>query len=281
MAKRQRKTEQEFLKARSALMRSIQRTNKAFGSSMKISDIVDVPTPAQAKKMSAAELRQANKRIKEARTGSQGEKMTFVPTGAGGVTKVPTKDYNAAMANLGKRNRAARERIEGISSAIVPTEKGARMVSMKTVSTMQESKIRPLNEINPMMAFIGGGARGNVDEIRKRFAGRGKEFVNAPRDWQRGDELMRRNFLKMLGLHDIESRKILQKLTREQLLWAVYERNLPSLLEQSGYINTDPILTPEEGLADDNESKMRDSIVAESAKELKEVLELASRVVFR
>lgn len=281
MAKRQRKTEQEFLKARSALMRSIQRTNKAFGSSMKISDIVDVPTPAQAKKMSAAELRAANKRIKEARTGNQGEKMTFVPTGAGGVTKVPTKDYNAAMANLGKRNRAARERLEGISSAIVPAEKGARMVGMKTVTTMQESKIRPLNEINPMMAFIGGGARGNVDEIRKRFAGRGKEFVNAPRDWQRGDELMRQNFLKMLGLHDVESRKILQKLTREQLLWAVYERNLPSLLEQSGYINTDPILTPEEGLADDIESKKRDSIVAESAKELKEVLELASRVIFK
>lgn len=281
MAKRQRKTEQEFLKARSALMRSIQRTNKAFGSNMKISDIVDVPTPAQAKKMSAAELRAANKRIKEARTGNQGEKMTFVPTGAGGVTKVPTKDYNAAMANLGKRNRAARERISGISSAVVPTEKGAHMVGMRTISTMQESKIRPLNEINPMMAFIGGGARGNVDEIRKRFAGRGKEFANAPRDWQRGDELMRQNFLRMLGLHDAESKKLLQKLSREQLLWAVYERNLPSLLEQSGYINTDPILTPEEGLADDNESKTRDSIVAESAKELKEVLELASRVVFK
>lgn len=281
MAKRQRKTEQEFLKARSALMRSIQRTNKAFGSSMKISDIVDVPTPAQAKKMSAAELRAANKRIKEARTGNQGEKMTFVPTGAGGVTKVPTKDYNEAMANLGKRNKAARERIEGISSAVVPAEEGAHMVGMRTISTMKESKIRPLNEINPMMAFVGGGARGNVDEIRKRFAGRGKEFINAPRDWQRGDELMRQNFLKMLGLHDVESKKLLQKLTREQLLWAVYERNLPSLLEQSGYINTDPILTPEEGLADDIETKKRTDIAIASAQELKELLEIASRVVFK
>lgn len=281
MAKRQRKTEQEFLKARSALMRSIQRTNKAFGSSMKISDIVDVPTPAQAKKMSAAELRAANKRIKEARTGNQGEKMTFVPTGAGGVTKVPTKDYNAAIANLGKRNKAARERIEGISSAVVPAEEGAHMVGMRTISTMKESKIRPLNEINPMMAFVGGGARGNVDEIRKRFAGRGKEFINAPRDWQRGDELMRQNFLKMLGLHDVESKKLLQKLTREQLLWAVYERNLPSLLEQSGYINTDPILTPEEGLADDIETKKRTDIAIASAQDLKELLEIASRVVFK
>jgi len=281
MAKRQRKTEQEFLKARSALMRSIQRTNKAFGSSMKISDIVDVPTPAQAKKMSAAELRAANKRIKEARTGNQGEKMTFVPTGVGGVTRVPTKDYNEAMANLGKRNKAARERIEGISSAVVPAEEGAHMVGMRTISTMKESKIRPLNEINPMMAFVGGGARGNVDEIRKRFAGRGKEFINAPRDWQRGDELMRQNFLKMLGLHDVESKKLLQKLTREQLLWAVYERNLPSLLEQSGYINTDPILTPEEGLADDIETKKRTDIAIASAQELKELLEIASRVVFK
>ena len=214
-------------------MRSIQRTNKAFGSSIKLSDIVDVPTPAQAKKMSAAELRAATRRLNDARRTKDGEKATFVPTGTGGVTKVPTKDYNAAMSNLAKGNKALVERRKVIEGAEVPKEalKGARPVSMRDVTPGRTSKIQSLETVDPFTAFIGGKATGNVDEIAKRFHERGRIYAERPRKWKEQDERMKANFIKTLeaaGRRDIIEK--LNKLSRDQLLWAVYERNFGSYI---------------------------------------------------
>lgn len=233
MAKRVRKTEQEYIRARNAAMRSIQRTNKAFGSSIKLSDIVDVPTPAQAKKMSAAELRAATRRLNDARRTKDGEKATFVPTGTGGVTKVPTKDYNAAMSNLAKGNKALEERRKVIEGAEVPKEalKGARPVSMRDVTSGRTSKIQSLETVDPFTAFVGGKATGNVDEIAKRFHERGRIYAERPRKWKEQDDRMKANFIRTLeaaGRSDIIAK--LNKLSRNQLLWAVYERNFGSYI---------------------------------------------------
>lgn len=233
MAKRVRKTEQEYIRARNAAMRSIQRTNKAFGSSIKLSDIVDVPTPAQAKKMSAAELRAATRKLNRARKTDKGEKATFVPTGTGGVTKVPTKDYNAAMSNIAKGNKALEERRKVIEGAEVPKEalKGARPVSMRDVTSGRTSKIQSLETVDPFTAFIGGKATGNVDEIAKRFHERGRIYAERPRKWKEQDDRMKANFIKTLeaaGRRDIIDK--LNKLSRNQLLWAVYERNFGSYI---------------------------------------------------
>lgn len=280
MAKRQRKTESDYLKARSALMRSIQRTNKSFGSDIKISDIVDVPTPAQAKKMSAAELRKMTRRIQSART-EKGEKVTFVPTGAGGVTKVRTKDYNAAMAALGKRNKALQQRLDVIEKAKVPKSAGARPVSARKVQPdKSKSKVMPVEKIDPMTAFVGGKAFGNVDEIQKRFKDRGKVFAEAPREWKKNDEIMRKNFLKMIGFHDAGLAKKLEKLTNQQLLWATYEGNLPALLEASRYKITDPVLLQQLGLAEGIDQKEADGLAAAAAKMISDLLDTASKVVF-
>lgn len=280
MAKRQRKTESDYLKARSALMRSIQRTNKAFGSDIKISDIVDVPTPAQAKKMSAAELRKMTRRIQSART-EKGEQVTFVPTGAGGVTRVKTKDYNAAMSALGKRNKALQKRLDVIEKAKVPKTKNARPVSARKVQPdKSKSKVMPVEKIDPMTAFLGGKAFGNVDEIKKRFKDRGKIFAEAPREWKKNDELMRKNFLKMLGFHDAGLAKKLEKLTDQQLLWATYEGNLPALLEASRYKITDPVLLQQLGLAEGIDQKEADGLAAAAAKMISDLLDTASKVVF-
>lgn len=281
MAKRQRKTEQEFLKARSALMRSIQRTNKAFGSSMKISDIVDVPTPAQAKKMSAAELRAANKRIKEARTGNEGEKMTFVPTGVGGVTRVPTKDYNAAMANLGKRNKALRERLDVVQEARKPKKGGARPVSARNVQAgYGQSKITPIDEIDPMTAFIGGAARGNVDEITKRFSDRGKIYAQAPRAWRERDALMRKNFEKLIKQSGNAGLiKKFQSLSDKQVLWATYEGNLPAFLEAAGYADY-KYAKKSNRPGGDLDSKERDGLATAAANIVEDIINDASMVVF-
>ena len=279
MAKRQRKTESDYLKARSALMRSIQRTNKAFGSNIKISDIVDVPTPAQAKKMSAAELRKMTRRIQSARK-DRGEQVTFVPTGAGGITKVRTKDYNAAMAALGKRNKALQQRLDVIGKAKVPKVAGARPVSARKIQPdKSKSKVIPIEKLDPMTAFIGGRAFGNVDEIQKRFKARGKVFAEAPREWKKSDEVMRSNFLKMLGLHDVGLAKKLEKLSEKQLLWAVYEGNLSSLIESAEYNNTDPRRMQGMG-SDDFETRKNDGLAAAAARMLSDVLDTASKVVF-
>ena len=279
MAKRQRKTESDYLKARSALMRSIQRTNKAFGSDIKISDIVDVPTPAQAKKMSAAELRKMTRRIQSARK-DRGEQVTFVPTGAGGVTKVRTKDYNAAMAALGKRNKALQQRLDVIEKAKVPKVTGARPVSARKIQPdKSKSKVIPVEKLDPMTAFIGGRALGNVDEIQKRFKSRGKVFAEAPREWKKSDEVMRSNFLKMLGLHDVGLAKKLEKLSEKQLLWAVYEGNLSSLIESAEYNNTDPRRMQGMG-SGDFETRKNDGLAAAAARMLSDVLDTASKVVF-
>lgn len=279
MAKRQRKTEQDYLRARGALMRSIQRTNKAFGSNIKISDIVDVPTPAQAKKMSAAELRKMTRRIQSART-EKGQKMTFVPTGIGGVTKVPTKDYNAAMSNLGKRNKALRHRMSAIDSAIVPTRERARTVGVRKVKTWRgESKIMPTEELDPMTAFIGGNARGNVDEILKRFASRGEIYAKAQREWAKSDETMRKNFTRMMGIHDQELERLLKRLTNEQLLWAVYERNLPSEIEAAQYERTDPLFVQDRGSGLDQQRN--DGIRMQAVENIREILTVASMVTFK
>lgn len=233
MAKRQRKTEQEYIRARNAAMRSIQRTNKAFGSNIKLSDVVDVPTPAQAKRMSAAELRAATRRLNDARRNEDGEKLTFVPTGTGGVTRVLTKDYNAAMSNLAKGNKALEERRKVIEGAEVPKEalKGARPVSMREVTSGRTSKIQSLETVDPFTAFIGGKATGNVDEIVKRFHERGRIYAERPRKWKEQDDRMKGNFIKTLeaaGRSDIIEK--LNKLSRNQLLWAVYERNFGSYI---------------------------------------------------
>ena len=281
MAKRQRKTEQDYLRARGALMRSIQRTNKAFGSNIKISDIVDVPTPAQAKKMSAAELRKMTRRIQSART-DKGQKMTFVPTGTGQVTKVPTKNYNAAMSNLGKRNKALRERLDTLSSAVLPKGRGARPVSARSVqSGYGQSKITPVNELDPMTAFIGGKARGNVDEIRKRFEERGKKYGTAPREWTKRDELMRKNFEKLISQSGNDALiKKFKSLSDRQLLWATYEGNLPAFLEAAGYADyrykarSDK---PNGGL----ERGERDGLAAAAANIVEDIISEASRVRFK
>ena len=280
MAKRQRKTESDYLKARSALMRSIQRTNKAFGSDIKISDIVDVPTPAQAKKMSAAELRKMTRRIQSARK-EKGEQVTFVPTGAGGVTKVRTKDYNAAMAALGKRNKALQQRLDVIEKAKVPKFAGARPVSARKVQPDKGlSKVMPVEKIDPMTAFVGGKALGNVDEIKRRFKDRGKVFAEVPREWKKNDEIMRKNFLKMIGFHDAGLAKKLEKLTNQQLLWATYEGNLPALLEASRYKSTDHVLLQQLGLAEGIDQKEADGLAAAAAKMISDLLDTASKVVF-
>lgn len=280
MAKRQRKTESDYLKARSALMRSIQRTNKAFGSNIKISDIVDVPTPAQAKKMSAAELRKMTRRIQSARK-DRGEQVTFVPTGAGGVTKVRTKDYNAAMAALGKRNKALQQRLDVIERAKVPKVTGARPVSARKVQPDKGlSKVMPVEKIDPITAFVGGRAFGNVDEIQRRFKDRGKVFAEAPREWKKNDEIMRKNFLKMIGFHDAGLAKKLERLTNQQLLWATYEGNLPALLEASRYKITDPVLLQMMGLAEGIDQKEADGLAASAAKMISDLLDTASKVVF-
>ena len=263
MAKRQRKTESDYLKARSALMRSIQRTNKAFGSNIKISDIVDVPTPAQAKKMSAAELRKMTRRIQSARK-DRGEQVTFVPTGAGGVTKVSTKDYNAAMAALGKRNKALQKRMMIVQAAKTPKNrryaKAIPVSAWKMQTDKGMSKVMPVEKIDPMTAFVGGKAFGNVDEIQRRFKDRGKVFAEAPREWKKSDEVMRSNFLKMLGLHDVGLAKKLEKLSEKQLLWAVYEGNLSSLIESAEYNNTDPRRMQGMG-SDDFETRKNDGLM--------------------
>lgn len=281
MAKRQRKTESDYLKARSALMRSIQRTNKAFGSNIKLSDIVDVPTPAQAKKMSAAELRKMTRRIQSARK-ERGEQVTFVPTGTGSVTKVRTKDYNAAMAALGKRNKALQQRLDVIERARVPKATGARPVSARKVQPDKGlSKVMPVEKIDPMTAFVGGRALGNVDEIQRRFKDRGKVFAEAPREWKKNDEIMRKNFLKMIGFHDAGLAKKLEKLTNQQLLWATYEGNLPALLEASRYKITDPVLLQQLGLAEGIDQKEADGLAASAAKMISDLLDTASKVVFK
>lgn len=237
MAKRVRKTEQEYIRARNAAMRSIQRTNKAFGSNIKLSDIVDVPTPAQAKKMSAAELRAATRRLNRARKTDKNEKATFVPTGTGGVTKVSTKDYNAAMSALGKANAALRKRIDVVSRAKpAPKGRGARPAGAQTVQgSYGASKVIPINEIDPFTAFIGGKATGNVDEIMRRFQARGRVFAQRPRAWKESDSLMRRNFEKMFRVtgHD-EILAKLKRLTDEQFLWAVYNENLAEFVNLVG-----------------------------------------------
>ena len=196
-------------------MRSIQRTNKAFGSSIKLSDIVDVPTPAQARKMSAAELRAATRRLNRARKRDKGEKATFVRAGTGGVTK------------------ALEERRKVIEGAVVPKEalKGARPVSMRDVTPGRTSKIQSLETVDPFTAFIAGKATGNVDEIAKRFHDRGRIYAERPRKWKEQDDRMKANFIKTLeaaGRSDIIEK--LNKLSRNQLLWAVYERNFGSYI---------------------------------------------------
>lgn len=280
MAKRQRKTEQEYLKARSAFMRSLQRTNKAFGSSMKISDIVNVPTPAQAKKMSAAELRKATKDIKAARTGKNGEKMTFVPTGTGSATRVPTKDYNAAMSNLGKRNKAVRERMGVLDTAVVPAGTVKPVSSRKVQTWHGESKITPMFEIDPMVAFVGGKGFGNVDEISRRFSERGEEFAKAPREWKKSDDTMRKNFTKMMGVHDLYLENLLEGLDEKQFLWAVYEGNLMNLMEVAQYNNTDKMLPAAPGTGDDFENQTNDNLSTAAARMIRDVLEQATKVRF-
>lgn len=283
MAKRQRKTESDYLKARSALMRSIQRTNKAFGSNIKISDIVDVPTPAQAKKMSAAELRKMTRRIQSARK-DRGEQVTFVPTGAGGVTKVSTKDYNAAMAALGKRNKALQKRMMIVQAAKTPKNrryaKAIPVSAWKMQTDKGMSKVMPVEKIDPMTAFVGGKAFGNVDEIQRRFKDRGKVFAEAPRAWKKNDEIMRKNFLKMIGFHDAGLAKKLEKLTNQQLLWATYEGNLPALLDAARYKITDPVLLQQMGLADDIGQRELDGLASSAAKMIEDIIDTASKVVF-
>ena len=261
-------------------MRSIQRTNKAFGSSIKLSDIVDVPTPAQAKKMSASELRAATRRLNRARKTDKGEKATFVPTGTGGVTKVPTKDYNAAMSNLGKSNRALEERRKVIEGAEVPKEalKGARPVSMRDVTSGRTSKIQSLETVDPFTAFIGGKATGNVDEIVKRFHERGRIYAERPRKWKEQDDLMKSNFIRTLeaaGRSDIIAK--LNKLSRNQLLWAVYERNFGSYITALALsVDTNGPRGPEGSII----SRELDEVANTAIGEIEAILDTATNVRF-
>lgn len=280
MAKRVRKTEQEYIRARNAAMRSIQRTNKAFGSSIKLSDIVDVPTPAQARRMSAAELRAATRRLEDARRTKDGEKATFVPTGTGGVAKVPTKDYNAAMSNLGKGNRALEERRRVVEGAEVPKEalKGARPVSMRDVTSGRTSKIQSLETVDPFTAFIGGKATGNVDEIVKRFHERGRIYAERPRKWKEQDDRMKANFIRTLeaaGRNDIVAK--LNKLSRNQLLWAVYERNFGSYVTALALsIDTNGYRGPEGSII----SRELDEVAHTAIGEIEAILDTAANVRF-
>ena len=268
MAKRMRKSEREYINARNALMRSIQRTNKAFGSSMKLSDIVDVPTPAQAKKMSYKELKAATRKIQKARKNDKGEKVTYVPTGTGNVAKVPTKDYNAAMSELGKTNAALRQRLSPLSKAR-PAEKkrregtragrrqrtldGAKPASAFDVQASRgQSKVTPTREFTPSEVFTGGKARGNVDEIVKRFKNRGRHVASKPRKWKESDAQMRKNFEKMFeatGQTDILDK--LRSLTDEQLLWAVYEENFGAMIDLVGFNYRNATDAPPGDLADE------------------------------
>lgn len=280
MAKRVRKTEQEYIRARNAAMRSIQRTNRAFGSNIKLSDIVDVPTPAQARRMSAAELRAATRRLNEARRTDEGEKVTFVPTGTGGVTRVLTKDYNAAMSNLAKGNKALEERRKVIEGAEVPKEalKGARPVSMRDVTSGRTSKIQSLETVDPFTAFIGGKATGNVDEIVKRFHERGRIYAERPRKWKEQDDRMKGNFIRTLeaaGRSDIIEK--LNKLSRNQLLWAVYERNFGSYITSLALsIDTNEYRGPEGSII----SRELDEIAHTAIGEIEAILDTAANVRF-
>lgn len=262
-------------------MRSIQRTNKAFGSSIKLSDIVDVPTPAQARKMSAAELRAATRRLNDARRTKDGEKATFVPTGTGGVTKVPTKDYNAAMSNLGKGNRALEERRRVVEGADVPKEalKGARPVSMRDVTSGRTSKIQSLETVDPFTAFIGGKATGNVDEIVKRFHERGRIYAERPRKWKEQDDRMKSNFIRTLeaaGRRDIIEK--LNKLSSNQLLWAVYERNFGSYITALALsVDTNGPRGPEGSII----SRELDEVAHTAIGEIEAILDTATNVRFK
>ena len=261
-------------------MRSIQRTNKAFGSSIKLSDIVDVPTPAQARNMSAAELRAATRRLNRARKTDKGEKATFVPTGTGGVTKVPTKDYNAAMSNIAKGNKALEERRKVIEGAVVPKEalKGARPVSMRDVTPGRTSKIQSLETVDPFTAFIGGKATGNVDEIVKRFHERGRIYAERPRKWKEQDDRMKANFIKTLeaaGRSDII--KKMSKLSRNQLLWAVYERNFGSYITALALsVDTNGTQGPDGSII----SRELDEVAHTAIGEIEAILDTAANVRF-
>lgn len=246
MAKRMRKSEREYINARNALMRSIQRTNKAFGSNMKLTDIVDVPTPSQAKKMSYKELKAATKKIQKARVDDKGEKLTYVPTGTGNIAKIPLKDYNRAMSALGKSNKALRERMSFLERARLPKKSGGKKAKPVSVFDVQasrgQSKVTPTKEVTPAMAFTGGKAKGNVDEILKRFQEGWKVYAKRPREWKQSDDLMKANFKRILmsaGRGDLYEK--FKSLTDERLLWALYERNLGDYMTALGtYITTDP-----------------------------------------
>ena len=243
---RVRKSEQEYINARKALQRQLQRTNKAFGSSMRIQDIVDVPTPAQAKKMSYKELKAATRKIEKARKDNRGQKVTFVPTGVPGqVAKVPTKDYNAAMANLGKANKAMRERNDILNAARPPKKRGVRPVSTRDVN-VSKSKITPFEQFNPAAVFTGGSAKGNIDKIIERFQKRGRMFAKKPRDWQEQDKVMRKNFERMFRdsmRYDLLEK--LDKLSNEQFLWLMYENNFSAMVDMLGLRYVPDGATPE------------------------------------
>lgn len=241
-----RKSEREYINARNALMRSIQRTNKAFGSSMKLSDIVDVPTPAQAKKMSYKELKAATKKIQKARKNDKGENVTYVPTGTGNIVKIPLKEYNRAMSALGKSNKALRERMSFLERARLPKKSGGKKAKPVSVFDVQasrgQSKVTPTKEVTPAMAFTGGKAKGNVVEILKRFQEGWKVYAKRPREWKQSDDLMKSNFKRILmaaGRGDLYEK--FKSLSDERLLWALYERNLGDYMTALGtYITTDP-----------------------------------------
>lgn len=226
---RREASEKEFLQARSALMRSIQRTNKAFGSSMKIDQIVDVPTPAQAKRMSKRELDRATRRIREARTDEAGNKVTYVPMDQAGskVMKVPTKTYNKAMSDLGKSNKEVKRRADVLDKAKVSTPFPTRRV---IDTTSRYSGTEPLT---PYKAFV-RGARGH-DKIMERFERTGETYGRRQEAWRRSDERMRSNFMSMLrryGRPDIANR--IGNLSMRQFLYLVHNGNLRGFLQLLG-----------------------------------------------
>lgn len=223
-------SEREFLKARSALMRSIQRTNRAFGSRMSIDQIVDVPTPAQARKMGKMELDRATKRIREARTNETGEKVTFVPTDqeGGRVIKVPTKTYNKAMSDLGKSNKEIKRRGDVLSKAKPSSQTRNRRVIDPT------SRTSGTEPISPFEAFV-RGARGIFDRIMDRFRRTSETYGRRKEAWKVSDERMRSNYMSMLnryGRPDIARR--IGNLSLRQFLYLVHTGNLRGYLQLLG-----------------------------------------------